>query len=413
VAIDLFDAQYYAAQNPDLAKQGIKTEAKLREHFQRYGLLEGRKFSPWVDLDYYRNSNSDLKGMNYAELLNHLQNYGVREGRRFSQAFEINYYLANNADVNQAFGGDKERALQHLITQGINEGRAILRGENRDFLSNYLTLNPDVSQAVGGSLEGALEHLLTYGFAEGRPGSQESFGADSANLQVVEQMYEALGRGDFTSFQDLLTEDTVWTFTGDTSIIPFAGQWEGREGVLDFFSTRDEAVTSNLFEIRGFFEGEDQIVSLLHEDLTVKENGSEYVVDVYNLITVRDGQISRLEGVFDSAISQAAFLGNSTAVAQSRDALTGMPLARSPYAAVTPVVAQQQNTAPAAISSDAFSAFYQADSGAIGPSVGATVQPDTYTRGYNSGQVLDSLGSLLQTPEQNVSFLQSDPIFSV
>jgi ketosteroid isomerase-like protein len=413
VAIDLFDAQYYAAENPDLAAAGIKTEAKLREHFQRYGLLEGRKFSHWVDLNYYRNSNSDLKNFNYAELLNHLENNGVREGRRFSQAFDLNYYLANNADVNQAVGGDKERAFQHLITKGINEGRAILRGENKDFLSNYLTLNPDVNKAVGGSLEGALEHLITYGVAEGRQGSQESFGADSANLQVVEQMYEALGRGDYTSFQDLLTKDTVWKFTGNSSIIPFAGEWDGREGVLNFFAARDKSVKSNLFEIRGFFEGEDQIVSLLHEDLTVKANSREYVVDVYNLITVRDGQISRLDGVFDSAISQTAFLGNSTAVAQSRDALTGMPLARSPYAAVTPVVAQQENTAPAAISSDAFSASYQADSGALGPSVGATVQPDTYTSGYNSGQVLDLLGSLLQTPEQNVSFLQSDPIFSV
>lgn len=111
MAIDLFDAQYYAAENPDLAAAGIKTEAKLREHFQRYGLLEGRKFSPWVDLNYYRNSNSDLKNFNYAELLNHLQNNGVREGRRFSQAFDLNYYLANNADVNQAVGGGQRASV--------------------------------------------------------------------------------------------------------------------------------------------------------------------------------------------------------------------------------------------------------------------------------------------------------------
>lgn len=409
MAIDLFDAQYYAAENPDLAAAGIKTEAKLREHFQRYGLLEGRKFSPWVDLDYYRNSNSDLKNFNYADLLNHLQNNGVREGRRFSPAFDLNYYLANNADVNQAFGGDKERAFQHLITQGINEGRAILRGENRDFLSNYLTNNPDVNQAVGGSLEGALEHLITYGFAEGRSGSQKSFGADSADLQVVEQMYEALGRGDYTSFQDLLTEDTVWTFSGDSSIIPFAGEWDGREGVLNFFATRDEFVTSNLFEIRGYFEGEDQIVSLLHEDLTVKENGSEYVVDVYNLITVTDGQVSRLEGVFDSAISEAAFLGDSTAVAQSRDALTGMSLARSLNGVKAQAVAQQQNTAQV---SDSFD-----ESGLFGLSGAATVQP--YTDVYNNGLgVSESFEPLEQTAQQNVFqpqelFPQSEPMFSV
>ncbi|MBW4496306.1 MAG: nuclear transport factor 2 family protein [Oscillatoria princeps RMCB-10] len=412
MAIDLFDAQYYAAANRDLAAAGIDTEAELRDHFQRFGLLEGRKFSAFVNLDYYRNSYSDLENFNYADLLNHLQNSGVREGRRFTQAFDLKYYLANNADLNQAFGGDEELAFQHLITQGINENRVFLRGEDRDFLSNYLTLNPDVSQSVWGSLEGALEHLITYGFAEGRPGSQESFGAYSADLQVVRQMYEALGRGDFTtSFKDLLTEDTVWTFTGDTSIIPFAGEWEGRDGVLEFFSKRDEAVTSNLFEIRGFFAGESQIVSLLHEDLTVKETGSEYVVDVYNLITVRDGQVSRLEGVFDSAISEAAFLGENSQVAQARDidALTGMRLARSPNAAVTPAVAQPQNTAQV---SDSFD-----DSGVFGLSGAATVQPYTGVSDSSQG-VSKSFEPLLQTAQENVLqpqelFLQPEPMFSV
>lgn len=410
MAIDLFDAQYYAAANRDLAAAGIDTEAELRDHFQRFGLLEGRKFSAFVNLDFYRNSYSDLENFNYADLLNHLQNSGVREGRRFTQGLDVNYYLANNADVSQAFGGDKERAFQHLIAQGINEKRAILRGEDRDFLSNYLTLNPDVNQSVGGSLEGALEHLLTYGFAEGRSGSQESFGAYSANLQVVRQMYEALGRGDFTSFQDLLTEDTVWTFTGDTSIIPFSGQWEGREGVLDFFSTRDESVTSNVFQIRGFFAGESQIVSLLYEELTVKENGSDYVVDVYNLITVTDGQVSRLEGVFDSAVTEAAFLGENSQVAQARDidALTGIRLARSPYAAVTPAVAQPQNTAQV---SDSFDG-----NGVFGLSGAATVQP--YTGVSDSGLgVSESFGALLQTAQQNVLqpqelLLQPEPLFS-
>ncbi|WP_017715376.1 nuclear transport factor 2 family protein [Kamptonema formosum] len=391
MAIDLFDAQYYAAQNPDLAAAGIDTEAELRDHFQRYGLLEGRKFSPWVDLDYYRNSYSDLENFNYADLLTHLENNGVREGRRFSQAFDLKYYLANNADLNQAFGGDEERAFQHLIAQGINENRVFLRGENRDFLKEYLAANPDVNKSVGGSLEGALEHLITYGFAEGRSGSQESFGAENIDLQVVRQMYESLGRGDYTSFQDLLTEDTVWTFSGDSSIIPFAGQWEGRDGVLEFFSTRDEFVTSNVFEIRGFFQGESQIVSLLHEDLTVKENGSEYAIEVYNLITVTDGQISRLEGVFDSAISEAAFLGENTAVAQSRDALTGMSLARSLSGAGTQAVAQQQNTAQV---SDSFD-----DSGLFGVS-GAATAP-LYTGVSNSALgVSDSFE--LQTAEQNV-----------
>lgn len=118
-----------------------------------------------------------------------------------------------------------------------------------------------------------------------------------------------------------------------------------------------------------------------------------------------DGQISRLEGVFDSAISEAAFLGENTAVAQSRDAFTGMSLSRSLYGDGTQAVAQQEKLA-----SDSFD-----DSGLFGLS-GAATAP-LYTGVSNSALgVSDSFD--LQTAQQNVFqpqelSLQSEPMFSV
>ena len=64
--------------------------------------------------------------------------------------------------------------------------------------------------------------------------SNEQLGART-NVEVVQETYEAVGRGDIPALLDLLTDDVEWTFQGPSSI-PFAGTRRGREGVAEFFS---------------------------------------------------------------------------------------------------------------------------------------------------------------------------------
>jgi hypothetical protein len=59
-------------------------DAQALSHFQQFGLNEGRKFSPFVDINFYHASNSDLASFSNKEAFEHLQNYGVAEGRKFS-----------------------------------------------------------------------------------------------------------------------------------------------------------------------------------------------------------------------------------------------------------------------------------------------------------------------------------------
>ncbi len=59
--------------------------------------------------------------------------------------------------------------------------------------------------------------------------SNEQLGI-STNAGVVQEAYEAVGRGDIPTLLDLLTDDVEWTFQGH-SLIPFAGTRLGSEGV--------------------------------------------------------------------------------------------------------------------------------------------------------------------------------------
>ncbi len=206
MAINLFDANFYRTANPDLAAAGLTTDSQLASHFQNYGLNEGRRFSLFADINFYRASNSDLESFNNRQLYDHLQKNGVREGRQFSPFVDLNYYLSLNLDVNQVYNGSREGALDHLQRYGLQEGRDFspfvrlqfygainedLRNlnlsnlqlfehlqryglkEGRLFdnfvdLNVYLNANPDVNQAFNGNRELALQHLEIFGLNEGR-----------------------------------------------------------------------------------------------------------------------------------------------------------------------------------------------------------------------------------------------------
>ena len=168
MTVNLFNAGYYAAQNPDLAKAGLTTDAQLFSHFQNYGLNEGRNFSPLVDLKFYSSNSPDLAKAGLTtnkQILDHLQNYGVAEGRSFSPFVDLNFYAAQYSDLGKAFNGNREQLLQHLQNYGIKEGRNFSPFVDLNF---YLSNNSDVNQAFGGDKFQALQHLGNYGLKEGR-----------------------------------------------------------------------------------------------------------------------------------------------------------------------------------------------------------------------------------------------------
>ncbi|GFE69055.1 calcium-binding protein [Chroococcus sp. FPU101] len=98
---DLFDAQYYARYNPDLAKAGLITEAQLRQHFETHGIDEGRSFNPFVSLYSYKQVNPDLVFFSNHQLYNHIQEFGIAEQRRFSlfETTQLSDHSTSNDDL--------------------------------------------------------------------------------------------------------------------------------------------------------------------------------------------------------------------------------------------------------------------------------------------------------------------------
>ncbi len=114
---------------------------------------------------------------------------------------------------------------------------------------------------------------------------------DQTNLAVIQQAYEAFGRGDIPAVLDALTDDVEWTLQGP-SVIPFAGPRRGREEVAEFFSVIGETLELEQFEPREFVAQGDTVVVVGYERSIVKQTGRSFEQEWAHIYTLRDGKIA-------------------------------------------------------------------------------------------------------------------------
>lgn len=80
------------------------------------------------DADYYAEQNPDVVaifGSDPTVLFNHFVTYGVNEGRQGMASFNVTQYRNAYADLQAAFGNNWDAYVEHYFTSGINENRTI------------------------------------------------------------------------------------------------------------------------------------------------------------------------------------------------------------------------------------------------------------------------------------------------
>ncbi|MGL5195333.1 MAG: hypothetical protein ACRC8Y_17265, partial [Chroococcales cyanobacterium] len=155
-----FHVTAYLENSADLQQLGF-TNQQAVEHFIRFGVDEGSRRSRvsfvsqvadiWQEnLVYfsssYRSQNPDLGGFNDLQLFEHFQDFGRKEGRRASPYFDVNAYLASNPDLQQA-GLTNKQAIEHFIAFGFEELRkATPLVDQAEALKNNLATAPSLGE---------------------------------------------------------------------------------------------------------------------------------------------------------------------------------------------------------------------------------------------------------------------------
>jgi len=164
----LYNGEYYALANEDVAVALDYDPDKLYEHWVNFGKAEGRSASLVFDAKYYLEVNPDvaeLVGEDYVAAYEHFVNYGLAEGRESSPVFDVKYYLRANADVAEAFAYNYVKAANHFNTNALAEGRS---GSGNFDYTVYRYCNTDVAELYGDEIRGYYIHYINHGRAEGR-----------------------------------------------------------------------------------------------------------------------------------------------------------------------------------------------------------------------------------------------------
>lgn len=189
---DVYDFDYYIEHYPDLKAAFGNNRIGALEHFVVYGMSEGRQAKGTFNVASYKNRYVDLQkafGSSLKSYYLHYIEYGKKEGRtatddnssvdsdskiegvtkyrglEFKQVYNFNYYIEKYPDIKLAFGNDPEKALEHFVKHGMEEGRS----GNADFnVHAYKNNYSDLRAAFGDNLEKYYIHYLRYGIEEGR-----------------------------------------------------------------------------------------------------------------------------------------------------------------------------------------------------------------------------------------------------
>ncbi|GBD21215.1 hypothetical protein HRbin28_01664 [bacterium HR28] len=101
----------------------------------------------------------------------------------------------------------------------------------------------------------------------------------SRNLQTVQGIYAAFGRGDVSAILDKLAEDVDWDYAYRTTPnpVPWLQAQRGRAGAAKFFLDGVGAIELHRFALKALLEGSGLVVALVDVDATVKETGKRIV----------------------------------------------------------------------------------------------------------------------------------------
>lgn len=138
-----FDAAYYAQQNPDVVAAVGNDAAALEAHYNTFGAAEGRAgnaqdagakggnaaatgIAAIFDAEYYAAHNPDVVaviGNDPTALYMHFITIGVNEGRFGNATFNAAEYKEANPDLAAVLGTDLMAYANHYMTAGQAEGR--------------------------------------------------------------------------------------------------------------------------------------------------------------------------------------------------------------------------------------------------------------------------------------------------
>jgi formate hydrogenlyase transcriptional activator len=120
------------------------------------------------------------------------------------------------------------------------------------------------------------------------------------NLSLIESIYAAYAQGNVMFILDHVADDVQWINEGPDAI-PYAGTFQGPEGVQRFFEASSNTWDDGHITAEDWISHGDKVVAIGRFTATVKSSGKRIDVPVAHIFTIRNRKIVRWIGFSDTA----------------------------------------------------------------------------------------------------------------
>jgi ketosteroid isomerase-like protein len=127
------------------------------------------------------------------------------------------------------------------------------------------------------------------------------------NIRIVQEIYEAVGRGDVAAILERVAEDADWAAEAAGDAAPWYGRRTGKEGVAGFFADINASVEISEFTPHSYASGDDDVQLLVDWTFRPLANGRQTSMTMHHYWQLLDGKVVRFRGSEDSALTAQAF----------------------------------------------------------------------------------------------------------
>ncbi len=131
----------------------------------------------------------------------------------------------------------------------------------------------------------------------------------SSNLNLVQQLYAAFGKGDVPALMNSMSADIAWHSGGRASDYPGFGPRKGHAEVQEFFKIIAENNEFSHFTPREFYATDDKVFVLGDYALTLRKTGKSMATDWVHIFTIRDGMVTGFREFLDTALAAECYRG--------------------------------------------------------------------------------------------------------
>ena len=131
-----------------------------------------------------------------------------------------------------------------------------------------------------------------------------------SNLQTVQTIYEAFGKGDIPAILSLLADDVKWESWENNSAqkagVPWLKPRKDKDGVIAFFQVVG-GMEFHEFQVLSIMEGQNKIAAEILLDATIRDTGKRIRDEEMHLWTFNDeGKVTGLRHYLDTHKHMAA-----------------------------------------------------------------------------------------------------------